>query len=131
MLGLSLDPLSPLPLPVGVHEHIHFDWAGREHCRQNPPAEYHFYKVILDPAGHDEGPRDSGVTRKAHARARPDGGEQGLHAAHAPPHYEQSALRNEFYLSHLEVAASTLVGSSSVILKYKMCLILISILLGL
>jgi len=41
-----------------------------------------------------------------------------LHAAHAPPHYEQSALRNEFYFSHLEVAAvSTRLGCfSSVIL---------------
>ena len=45
-----------------------------------------------------------------------------LHAAHAPPHYEQSALRNEFYFSHLEVAAvSTRLGCfSSVILKHKM-----------
>lgn len=41
-----------------------------------------------------------------------------LHATHAPPHYEQSALRNEFYFSHLEVAAvSTRLGCfSSVIL---------------
>ena len=44
-----------------------------------------------------------------------------LHATHAPPHYEQSALRNEFYFSHLEVAAVSMVlGFSSVILKHKM-----------
>ena len=123
-IGVVTPSPSPLPLPVGVHEHIHFDWPRGEHCCQNSPAEYHFYKVILYPADHDETSRDPGalmsqmrswVSQMVESWPR-------LHAAHAPPHYEQSALRNEFYFSHLEVAAvSTRLGCfSSVILKHKM-----------
>ena len=62
------------PLPVGVHEHIHFDWPRGEHCCQNSPAENHFYKVIFYPGGHPgAGCGDTGAVtrwRVRHAAAQ-------------------------------------------------------------
>ena len=55
----------PLSLPVGVHEHIHFDWPGGEHCCQDSPTEYHFNKVILYPGGHGEARAGSDVTNES------------------------------------------------------------------
>lgn len=84
-IGVVTPSPSPLPLPVGVHEHIHFDWPRGEHCCQNSPPEYHFYKVILYPADHDETSRDPGsgsdVTNEE--LSQPDGGELAKATRHA------------------------------------------------